>query len=118
VSRSEERMCVNCGKTVPASHPRHEPLPECVGPDGMAACTFDLTPDEAWQHWRNEWHRQRDDLTALRARHRAAVAALRKYGQHTEQCNVGSPHRDNRCDCGWDAILTPASPDTGEGDTK
>ncbi len=74
------RMCVNCGRMAPADHPRHEPLPECVGPEGMAACTFDLTLDEAWQHWRQEAHaeRQRAEQAEQReARLRAALEKLR-----------------------------------------
>lgn len=73
------RMCVNCGRTVPVSHPRHEPLPECVGPEGMAACTFDLTLDEAWQHWRQEAHaerQQREQAEQREARLRAALEEL------------------------------------------
>lgn len=60
----KRRMCVNCGRTKPVSEDRHEPLPECTGPDGYAACTFDMTPQEAWEHWRGEAHRlaaERDD---------------------------------------------------------
>ena len=61
---ADTRMCVNCGRTVPASHPRHEALPECVGPDGMAACTFDMTPEEAWQFWRQKYHDLRAKVRA------------------------------------------------------
>lgn len=72
------RMCVNCGRTAPADHPRHDPLPECVDPEsGMAACTFDMTLDEAWQHWRQEAHaeRQRAERAEQReARMRAELA--------------------------------------------
>lgn len=47
------RMCVNCGKTRSSSEPK-DGLPACSHPDypGMAACTWDATPQEAWEHWR------------------------------------------------------------------
>ena len=61
-----QRMCVNCGKYAPAGHDRTQPLPECVGPDDMAACTFDLTPSEAWQHWSKIAHDLRADNAELR----------------------------------------------------
>ena len=53
------RMCVNCGRVVPASHDRAEPGPGCKAPD---ACTFDLTPREAWEHWRAKAHQYRAAL--------------------------------------------------------
>lgn len=53
---SEMRMCVNCGRKTGADHNRNMPLPDCPAPD---ACTFDTTPDEAWQHWRQKAHDQR-----------------------------------------------------------
>jgi hypothetical protein len=54
---SKLRMCVNCGKYAPVDHPRHEPLAECVEPEtGLSACTFDMTPHEAWQHWSAKAH--------------------------------------------------------------
>ena len=62
-----QRMCVNCGKFAPDDHDRTQPLPECVGPDDMAACTFDLTPSEAWQHWSKIAHDLRADNARLRA---------------------------------------------------
>lgn len=53
-----DRVCVNRGRTADASLvKRGDVLPECVGPEGLAACTFDLTAEEAWQHWRREAHR-------------------------------------------------------------
>lgn len=50
------RMCVNCGRTKPASEPRHDTPDGC---DGIA-CTFDLTPQEAADHWRGLACRMRD----------------------------------------------------------
>lgn len=49
-----ERLCVNCGKTARVA--RGTFLPECTSPDGMAACTFDMTAEEAWQYWRQRYH--------------------------------------------------------------
>jgi hypothetical protein len=47
------RVCVNCGKYVPASHERWKELPECVDPEsGLSACTFNSTPAEAIEHFR------------------------------------------------------------------
>lgn len=60
------RMCVNCGTFAPVGHTRNHPLPECVGPDGLSACTFDLTPEEAWQHWSVEAHKLRAERDRLR----------------------------------------------------
>lgn len=36
-------------------------------PEGLYACTFDLTPAEAWQFWRQKYHDHREELTRLRA---------------------------------------------------
>lgn len=51
--------------------------------------------------------------TTLRAKHRAAVEALRKHGRHSESCNARNVMslKSRSCNCGLDAILTPASPD-------
>ena len=62
-----QRMCVNCGKYAPDGHDRTQPLPECVGPEGLAACTFNSTPHEAWQHWSKIAHDLRADNARLRA---------------------------------------------------
>ena len=50
------RLCLSCGRSAPASHDRGQPGPDCPAPD---ACTFDLTLDEAWQHWREKAHKER-----------------------------------------------------------
>lgn len=55
------RMCVNCGLIVPASHDRAQPGPGCAAPD---ACTFDLTPREACDHWRAKAHKYQADAQA------------------------------------------------------
>lgn len=55
------RMCVNCGVVVPSSHDRAQPGPGCKSPD---ACTFDLTPREAWEHWRTKALQYRADAQA------------------------------------------------------
>lgn len=74
------RMCVNCGKTVPASHPRNEPLEECTGPDGLAACTFDTTPHEAWQVWRGRYcELERDFSTAREAGRQEGLEEAAKH---------------------------------------
>jgi hypothetical protein len=64
------------------------------------------------------------ELTTLRAKHRAAVEALGKYGCHKYKCNSNGTFVAEfseavalaaKCDCGFDAALaalTPASPDT------
>jgi hypothetical protein len=63
---SKLRMCVNCGKYAPVDHPRHEPLPECVDPvTGLSACTFDMTPHEAWQHWSAKAHALQERVKVL-----------------------------------------------------
>lgn len=59
---SETRMCVVCGISVPASHDRSEAWPECPAKD---ACTFDMTPSEAADHWRNLAHQEREQNAAL-----------------------------------------------------
>lgn len=69
------RMCLNCGRYIDASLPRETVLPECVGPEGLSGCTFDMTPQEAWLHWRtkaDELERERytadDPMKAYRER--------------------------------------------------
>lgn len=57
----ETRMCVNCGRYAQREHDRVEPLADCPSPD---ACTFDMTPDEAWQYWREKYHALRAKLDA------------------------------------------------------
>lgn len=47
------RMCVACGRSVPASHGRVDPAPGCPTPE---ACTLDMTDAEAAQHWRQKYH--------------------------------------------------------------
>lgn len=64
-SETCERLCVNCGKTALAK--RGDVLPECVGPDGMAACTFDMTDTEAALFWRRKWHEQHEELRDWRS---------------------------------------------------
>ena len=61
-----QRMCVNCGKFRPANEPQDN-LPECTGPDGLAACTWNSTPSEAWQFWRKKAHDQYVEIQALKA---------------------------------------------------
>jgi DNA-directed RNA polymerase subunit RPC12/RpoP len=70
---SEMRMCVNCGRRTGSDHNRAMPLPDCTSPD---ACTFDLTPDEAWLYWRQIAHDVRVERDDLRAKLAEAVGAL------------------------------------------
>lgn len=69
VEFGQRRICVNCGKTRPAGEPK-DALPECQHPDypGLAACTWDATPQEAWEHWRKIAHDERAEREALRAK--------------------------------------------------
>jgi hypothetical protein len=77
-----ERLCVNCGRI--AHVKLGEVLPECVGPDGMAACTFDLTPHEAAMYWRQQWHDQRTaHAQAIRA---AQAETLREVLARIDGC--------------------------------
>lgn len=60
------RMCLNCGKTVDANEiKRGDELPECIGPEGLSACTFNLTPQEAWLHWRKVAQERREEVERL-----------------------------------------------------
>lgn len=47
------RMCVNCGKTIDSSLPRDTTPEDCTSP---GACTFNLTPQEAWLYWRRKYY--------------------------------------------------------------
>jgi hypothetical protein len=66
---TDTRMCVNCGKVVDATlYKPGDSLPECEGVvDGitLSACTFDLTPEEAWLHWHKIAHEQRERIRDL-----------------------------------------------------
>lgn len=57
----EERVCVNCGRRRSTSEERNTPHPECPSPD---ACIWDMTPDEAWQYWRQRYHDLRGTMQA------------------------------------------------------
>lgn len=60
---TKARQCVVCGKYVDAEkyHPGDVFL-ECVDSVGVAACTFDMTEEEAWHFWRKKYHELRDEL--------------------------------------------------------
>jgi NTP pyrophosphatase (non-canonical NTP hydrolase) len=65
---SETRMCVTCGKTVPAELGRAYEDPACTGPDGQSPCLFDLTEREAADYWRAKAHEYRIQVEdAMRA---------------------------------------------------
>lgn len=73
------RMCLNCGKMVDAKEiKRGDELPECIGPEGLSACTFDLTPQEAWLHWREVAHERREETERLKARAEVAEAEVER----------------------------------------
>ena len=51
------RLCVNCGRLEDATTTRRsDDLPECRDADGLSACTFDATPQEAVEIWARRWH--------------------------------------------------------------
>lgn len=54
LNRENSRMCVNCGRIRAAEAGRVDPGTDCQSPD---ACTWDLTPEEAWQYWRDKYHK-------------------------------------------------------------
>ncbi len=82
IDLGHSRMCLNCGQTVDAKAvQRGDDLPECRGPDGLSACTFDATPQEAWEHWRKIAHEQRNEIKRLtkdRDEARAQTSAVAK----------------------------------------
>jgi hypothetical protein len=54
-------------QTAPAGAERTHLMDACKDSAGWAPCLFDLTPPEAWQHWRNIAHDQATELTAAQA---------------------------------------------------
>ena len=76
------RLCLSCGRSAPASHDRGQPGPDCPAPD---ACTFDLTLDEAWQHWREKAHKERTRAEAAEAERDEAEAKLAEARATLEQ---------------------------------
>ena len=62
-----QRMCVNCGRYAPEGHDRSQPLPECVDANGLSACTFDVTPQEACRLWRDRYYEKRVEIERLQA---------------------------------------------------
>ena len=56
------RMCVACGKTRPAELGRESPHDDCTAPD---ACTWDMTPQEAADHWRKLAHDLHEEIKRL-----------------------------------------------------
>ena len=76
---ANRRMCVTCGRYAPAGAGRTYEDPACTGPDGLNSCLFDMTPDEAWQHWRWLAHEAAVRIAALEAAIRAHRAAERAY---------------------------------------
>lgn len=75
------RMCVTCGQFAPAGVDRHYENPACSGPDGTNPCLFDMTPHEAWQHWRMEAH---DAFERIRQLEKTAVSE--KYSSPAKAC--------------------------------
>jgi hypothetical protein len=72
-----ERMCVNCGRTRPASEGRDAPGKDCPSPD---ACTWDMTPEEAADHWRKLAHNRAAEIARLRE---ALLALADEYADPT-----------------------------------
>ena len=68
------RLCVNCGKTRPADYGAATPRAGCPSPD---ACTWDMTPQEAADHWRKIAHDRYTAIAAERAKTAKLVEAAR-----------------------------------------
>lgn len=62
------RLCVTCGRTRDASVPREQPDADCVHPEHGAPCLYDMTPMEAWQHWRQIAHDRGEELRQAQQR--------------------------------------------------
>lgn len=63
------RMCLTCGATKDAALPQHDPKDGCAAdPTYGHMCSFDMTPQEAWQHWSKKAHEYRAELEAERAK--------------------------------------------------
>jgi hypothetical protein len=69
------RLCVMCGKSKPASDPREAPGCPPVSDEYGHLCAFDMTPQEAWAHWRQVAHEERIESDRLRAELEAKGAA-------------------------------------------
>jgi hypothetical protein len=63
----DARAAFAADPTAPAGAERTHLMDACKDSAGWAPCLFDLTPPEAWQHWRNIAHDQATELTAARA---------------------------------------------------
>ena len=57
------RLCVNCGRTFPASHPREKSPDDCLSPE---VCTIDVTFEEAFEHWRQIANKLQSENARLR----------------------------------------------------
>lgn len=68
------RMCVNCGRIVDAQqYARGDTVDGCKSPD---ACCLDMTPQEAWLHWRDKCHNDRSAAQAQHRRDQERIAEL------------------------------------------
>ena len=88
VANGERRMCVICGKTAPADQVQQgDYLTECISYNGMAACIFDTTPQEAWEHWSKQWHELHQSLPTIRAsaRREALEEAAKWHDERAER---------------------------------
>lgn len=89
------RMCVTCGRYADAATvQRGDTLPECTGPEGLAGCTFDMTPREAADYWGKLHHEARDERDAMKAdlmkiaAHRYGLQGIQEdYGHDTNAYN-------------------------------
>jgi hypothetical protein len=73
IRRLSGRLCVNCGRTFPASHDRSKAPEDCPSQD---ACTIDMTLEEAFNHWRQKAHDYRAELSRLRAEKAKLVVVM------------------------------------------
>lgn len=87
----QARLCVNCGQVVNV-----EDISEvgdcsaCQGPDGLSACTFDVTPAKAFEIWRDRYYSQRAALTAAEAERDRLREALKVIAEYPRK---GQPRR-------------------------
>lgn len=73
------RMCLTCGRTKPSDEPQHDPAKDCAADPEMGnLCSFDATPQEAWQHWSRVAHERASEIAGLVQQNEAKDALLRQ----------------------------------------
>jgi hypothetical protein len=90
IRRLSGRLCVNCGRTFPASHDRAKAPEDCPSQD---ACTIDMTLEEAFNHWRQKAHDDRAENEALRVKQSVLVESLQPFT--TLETDLCSTHADD-----------------------